>query len=60
MMANTTADKCKKCFVPYKPQENTLAKFPACECADPHIADALRLSPGMFDFIFRVRTNKTQ
>jgi hypothetical protein len=59
-MSTTTADRCHKCFVPYKPQENTLAKIQACDCLDPHIARKLKLSPGMFDFIFGVRTTKTQ
>jgi len=52
-MPNTTAVRCKKCLVPYKPQENTFEKVQACECADPDMPVTLKMSPGLFDFIFR-------
>ena len=54
MMANTTADRCKKCSAPYMPQESALAKSQACDCNDPHISRKLKLSPGLFDFIFSI------
>lgn len=52
-MNTTTADKCHKCFTPYRPQENTIAKIQSCECADPDVPATLKMSPGLFDFIFR-------
>jgi hypothetical protein len=51
-MVTTTAIRCKKCFVLYKPQASTFAKSQACECADPHSDPVLIMSPGLFDFIF--------
>jgi hypothetical protein len=54
MMANTTADRCKKCFALSRPSEDTLVKSQPCDCDSPHIAPALRLSPGLFDFIFSI------
>jgi hypothetical protein len=59
-MPTTTTDRCKKCFAPYIPQESAFAKSQACDCLDPHIARRLKLSPGMFDFIFRAIIDKVQ
>jgi len=59
-MPTTTADRCKKCFAPYLPQEHTFAKTQSCDCNDPHIACKLKLSPGLFDFIFRAIIDKEQ
>jgi hypothetical protein len=53
-MPTTTADRCKKCSAPYMQQESAFAKSQACGCDSPHIAPALRLSPGLFDFIFSI------
>ena len=60
MMANTTTDRCKKCSTPYIPDESAFAKVQACDCFDPHIARKLKLSPGLFDFIFRAIIDKEQ
>jgi hypothetical protein len=58
MPTTTTADKCKKCFARYMPQESAFAKTQSCDCNDPHIARKLKLSPGLFDFIFRAIIDK--
>jgi hypothetical protein len=39
-------------------QESAFAKSQACDCNDPHIARKLKLSPGLFDFIFRAIIDK--
>ena len=51
-MITTTADRCHKCFTPYRPQENTIAKIQACECVDPDMPVTLKMSLGLFDLIF--------
>ena len=43
-MITTTADKCHKCFTPYRPQENTIAKIQSCECADPDVPATLKMA----------------
>jgi hypothetical protein len=42
------------------PQESAFAKSQTCDCNDPHIARKLKLSPGLFDFIFRAIIDKEQ
>jgi hypothetical protein len=42
------------------PQESAFAKVQSCDCFDPHIARKLKLSPGLFDFIFRAIIDKDQ
>jgi hypothetical protein len=59
-MPATTTDRCKKCLAPYIPDESAFAKSQACDCDDPHIARKLKLSPGLFDFIFRAVIDKGQ
>jgi hypothetical protein len=59
-MPTTTADRCKKCFALYRPSEDTLVKSQTCGCDSPHIARKLKLSPGLFDFIFRAIIDKGQ
>jgi hypothetical protein len=59
-MPATTTDRCKKCFALYRPSEETLVKSQHCGCNDPHISRKLKLSPGLFDFIFRAIIDKEQ
>ncbi len=43
---------CLKCWKEYRALETQWEKVPDCDCREPDKLASLRLSPGLFDWIF--------